>query len=464
MNNTVSLIYQSWFENDSSTNSSEDILSWIEDLNNNVSVSIKKAGLQDTDSWYYNSDSGEIVNTNQSFFSVRGIISSDNNKPFNYQPIMIQREIGFLGILCKKIDGVMHFLMQAKIEPGNINKIQISPTLQATKSNFTQRHGGNRPNYLDYFVNNQHEVVVDQVQSEQSSRFYKKRNRNIIIRIKDNEIKEPDHAYKWMTLGQIRLFMNMDNLINMDTRTVVSCIPFSNVGSLSNNELDVFYNNFKDENLFKSIFYGDCENYLPEIYGYINRYKMFSGVRHEFTDIFALNGWKMKGNDFVCNSKYPFKMIFCKISIEGREVVQWSQPLFEAMGVSVFGLICFNDNGVKKSVVRALPECGCFDQIELSTSVFQEANSVDNNDFISKLFWGKVNNNEGILYDHLLSEEGGRFYHEQNRNIILEINKDELRFLPDGYFCVDLKTLNNLVQINNVLNIQLRNMLPLLIV
>ena len=126
MNNTVSLIYQSWFENDSSTNSSEDILSWIEELNNNVSVSIKKAGLQDTDSWYYNSDSGEIVNTNQSFFSVRGIISSDNNKPFNYQPIMIQREIGFLGILCKKIDGVMHFLMQAKIEPGNINKIQIS--------------------------------------------------------------------------------------------------------------------------------------------------------------------------------------------------------------------------------------------------------------------------------------------------------------------------------------------------
>ena len=75
-----------------------------------------------------------------------------------------------------------------------------------------------------------------------------------------------------------------------------------------------------------------------------------------------------------------------------------------------------------------------------------------------------MNNNEGILYDHLLSEEGGRFYHEQNRNIILEINKDELRFLPDGYFCVDLKTLNNLVQINNVLNIQLRNMLPLLIV
>ena len=30
-----------------------------------------------------------------------------------------------MGILCKKIDGVLYFLMQAKIEPGNINKQQL---------------------------------------------------------------------------------------------------------------------------------------------------------------------------------------------------------------------------------------------------------------------------------------------------------------------------------------------------
>ena len=66
------------------------------------------------------------------------------------------------------------------------------------------------------------------------------------------------------------------------------------------------------------------------------------------------------------------------------------------------------------------------------------------------------------MFDHLLSEEGGRFYHEQNRNILLRIDVDELPELPDGYFLLDYQTLNQLVQINNVLNIQLRNLLSLL--
>lgn len=45
--------------------------------------------------------------------------------------------------------------MQAKIEPGNVNRIQISPTIQATKSNFMQTHGGKAPAYLEYFSDEQ---------------------------------------------------------------------------------------------------------------------------------------------------------------------------------------------------------------------------------------------------------------------------------------------------------------------
>ena len=130
------------------------------------------------------------------------------------QPVIVQPEIGFLGIICCKFDGVMHFLMQAKIEPGNINKIQISPTIQATKSNFTQKHGGAKPPYLEYFENAaKYEIVVDQIQSEQSSRFYKKRNRNIIIRVDEEVPVLPSH--RWMTLAQIKQLMRVDNLVNI---------------------------------------------------------------------------------------------------------------------------------------------------------------------------------------------------------------------------------------------------------
>lgn len=41
------------------------------------------------------------------------------------QPIIIQPEIGYLGIICREINGVLHFLMQAKIESGNVNCVKF---------------------------------------------------------------------------------------------------------------------------------------------------------------------------------------------------------------------------------------------------------------------------------------------------------------------------------------------------
>ena len=79
-------------------------------------------------------------------------------------------------------------MMQAKIEPGNLNIVQLSPTLQATRSNYTRVHGGKSPNYLEYF-NGERDVyvLVDQLQSEQGARFLQKRNRNIIVEVDENE-------------------------------------------------------------------------------------------------------------------------------------------------------------------------------------------------------------------------------------------------------------------------------------
>ena len=61
------------------------------------------------------------------------------------QPVIEQPEIGILGILAKRIGGVLHFCLQAKEEPGNIGGIQLSPTVQATFSNYTRApRGSNR--------------------------------------------------------------------------------------------------------------------------------------------------------------------------------------------------------------------------------------------------------------------------------------------------------------------------------
>lgn len=460
----MSIIYdivESWGNVEGSVNSMENLHQWIDSRYENLKVNIKKMDFSYDGFWFYDKKDGYIRNKNNSFFQLAGYQEIEDDQIVGEQPVIIQNEIGYLGIICKKIDGVLNFLMQAKIEPGNINKIQISPTIQATKSNFTRRHGGNSPAYLEFFVDApKYQIVVDQIQSEQSSRFFKKRNRNIIICVED-DIEVLD-SHKWMTLGQIKELMKIDNLVNMDTRTVLSCIPFSET-KMAEEELQKMEEIFHDKALYNSIFKPVSSDTFHNIFNKINDYKMYKKEYSRLVPLKSLKSWEMNEKEIICKSPYDFKIVYCYIEIEGREVKYWEQPLVEANGIAVLGLFTCVQNGVRKFLVCVKPEIGCFDGAELGPIVqLEPTNSRNELNRIEKLFLDKLNNKQGVLKDVLLSEEGGRFYHEQNRNVIIEVDDREIGTLPQDYFWLDYATLNKMIQFNNCLNIQLRNLLSLL--
>lgn len=455
----IKQLVRSWATTDSRITPTDKILQWVEQKNAETQVEIRKIPISEMNDWFYAPEEGVLRNQGGSFFKVSGFRSYRGNEITAEQPIILQPENGYLGIICKEIDGVLHFLMQAKIEPGNLNKIQISPTIQATKSNFTQAHGGKRPAYLDYFLHaNRYDIILDQLQSEQSARFLKKRNRNLLIHVQDEVEQLPTH--RWMTLGQIKeLMCNYDNLVNMDTRTVLSGLPFSDLPTDDVKAPDL-ENLFADSALYRSIFYGNGRHDIPTVYSCINNYKMFADCSYELIPLHELNGWRMDENGIFPVQNGGFQVICCQIEIEGREVRCWSQPLFEATGISTFGLVSCDIDGVRHFLVQALAEPGCFDGIELAPSIQIDAAGLsDRNEWTNHLLNIK---DSRILCDVMLSEEGGRFYHEQNRNILIHTTREQLGELPEGYFLLDYMTLNRLCQINNCLNIQLRNLLSLL--
>jgi len=221
------MIIRSLLTNKNPFNSTEEIRQWIERRNREVEVKVDKIPFAEMRMWHSEED-GSIRHDSGRFFSIVGIDVVTDYGANNHwrQPIILQPEVGYLGILTKEINGVLYFLMQAKIEPGNVNCVQISPTLQATKSNYSRVHEGKSPNYLDYFVNAKPgNIILDQLQSEQGARFMRKRNRNIIIKVDDDVPVLED--FRWMTLGQIKELMHYDNMVNMDTRTVLSGLKIS---------------------------------------------------------------------------------------------------------------------------------------------------------------------------------------------------------------------------------------------
>ena len=221
------MLIRSLLTTENQFNSTEELIQWIQQRNQDVKVSVESIAFKDMEGWHQDTE-GCLRHNSGRFFSIQGIkIQTDYGQINEWeQPIINQPEVGYLGILTKEFNGVLYFLMQAKIEPGNVNCVQISPTLQATKSNYRQIHQGKKPNYLDFFVNAKpEEIILDQLQSEQGARFLRKRNRNIIIKVNENiELKED---FRWMTLGQIKQLACIDNMVNMDTRTVLSGLKLS---------------------------------------------------------------------------------------------------------------------------------------------------------------------------------------------------------------------------------------------
>ena len=81
------------------------------------------------------------------YFSIQGIKYKNS-----YSGILNQPEVGVLSNFMTIHNGIAYFLVQFKEEPGNINKIQLSPTIQATKSNYSRVHGGSLPQYWSEYT------------------------------------------------------------------------------------------------------------------------------------------------------------------------------------------------------------------------------------------------------------------------------------------------------------------------
>jgi dTDP-4-dehydro-6-deoxy-alpha-D-glucopyranose 2,3-dehydratase len=447
--------------------STDEIIKWLKKRKQNIDVKIARTLFSKLDKWEYEEKSGSIKHSTGKFFSIDGINVSTNWGEINYwqQPIINQPEIGFLGIIVKEFDGILHFLMQAKVEPGNRNVIQLSPTLQATKSNYTQVHNGKKPYYLDYFRNaKQEQIMLDQLQSEQGSRFLRKRNRNLIIKIGE-EIPMQDN-FIWVTLAQIKKLMQKNNLVNMDTRTVISGIPF---GSLDNEVIDVFnFLGHKDNNdtiekaLLKSaLTHHSTLHTIDEIISFLTRLKSIYDLDITKVPLKKLEGWNFTDQAIYNQDDKYFKVIAVDIEISNREVIKWSQPMVEPAQEGISAFICKEINGLLHFAVQAKLECGNYDIIEFAPTVQCLTGNYRNSKSGSIPFLDYVLSapKEKKIFDTLQSEEGGRFYKEQNRNMIILAGDDVSVELPPNFIWMTLNQLNEFLKFNNYLNVQARSLI-----
>jgi len=407
------------------------VFDWISQMNREIKVNIERIPFRQLSQWRF--EKGRIFHTSGKFFSIEGLsVVSEFEKRSWTQPIIIQPEIGILGILARKIDGVYYFLLQAKVEPGNLNNVQLSPTVQATRSNYTQVHGGKRPLYLEYFLDRApgRKKLVDQIQSEQGSRFLKKRNRNMVIEITE-EVPLADN-FCWLTLGQIKELMRHDNVVNMDTRTVISGLPL----------------------------FSDHRDAVGDIFSWIADFKASCSFERKLIPLDNMANWVIGDDEIYEEQRKFFSVIAVQVSINNREVTTWDQPIVKpaAQGVAA---VFLKKNGAETALLLQMkPECGNLDTFELGPTIQYTNGSPDPQDMLYAYF-SKLPKS-AFIYDVMQSEEGGRFYKEQNRNVIVALPGDLPFDLPPHYRWISLGQIQELLRMNNVINIELRSLIAAL--
>ena len=209
----------------------EELLKWYYDLVNNSTMKLEKIALDQCKEWSF--QNGSIVHSSGEFFRVEGYrITGTNSREVESgwdQPFLTQEGFdgGILGLIRQRFDGIPHYLVEAKEEPGNYNIVQISTTVQATFSNLKRAHKGKQTNYSDIFLNPEKypvKVLFDQWTSEDGGRLYNKRNRSMLIEYDENiELKLVSDRFKWVSLYQLKkLIREKDAIVAPHIRGILA--------------------------------------------------------------------------------------------------------------------------------------------------------------------------------------------------------------------------------------------------
>jgi len=209
-----------------------DIKTWFMDLRAKCQMSIEEIPLVNCNGWFVDENTGNISHISGDFFKLQGLrIDFDEREVGSGgwdQPILTQVGFdgGLLGIIKQRFEGIPHYLIEAKAEPGNYKKIQLSPTLQATFSNLKKAHNGVKPLFSNFFENPEEydvNVIYDKWLSEDGGRFYLKRNKGMMIEVPENTISNIPNNFIWLSMWQIKqLLIEEDAWINPHIRGIIS--------------------------------------------------------------------------------------------------------------------------------------------------------------------------------------------------------------------------------------------------
>ncbi|HIJ96628.1 MAG TPA: NarL family transcriptional regulator [Desulfuromonadales bacterium] len=428
---------------------------WITASRKKATLHSMLVALDEVEGWQCDQSNGNINHDSGRFFSIIGVHVRhrlDREELEWDQPIIEQPETGILGILTRPINGVLHFCLQAKEEPGNIGRIQLSPTVQATYSNYTGAHGGATPLFLDLFSGaGRARILFARLQTEDGGRFLYKSNRNMIVTAGSDAPLELPEGFIWLTLRQIMRLMNQDNLVNACTRSIMSSLAFAAEQRLE--PLPHTTNNDRSDEVRSTLQWLDDRR----------------AANHMLTRRIGLKDlteWSIDEKGFFSHrEKRFFRIVGLQVSSGTREVRRWGQPILENPAAGIIGLLVRNGSGGLELLMQAKAEVGNRSAVQLGPTVqFTQGNYEGSRKLKKPFLYDEFLNpaRYPLLHESRQTEEGARFYREYHLHRILMLPDAASLDIPLDYRWIPLEQVVFLVHLGEQVNSCARSILTCL--
>jgi oxidase EvaA len=414
---------------------------WLRALRTNGDSRVVRVPFAELENWYFDEQSGDLKHRSGRFFSVVGLHCTPVNDPAASwrQPIILQPEVGILGILTRVFDGTRYFLMQAKMEPGNVNLVQLSPTLQATFSNYSQAHKGKLPPYTQYFLDPLARVIHSQLQSETGTRFFRKFNRNMLLDITDDIDVLP--GFRWLTLYEIQQLMAEEDAVNMDSRSVLSNIRLPDTAVSYRGATDFLRSSTEP-----------CEA-LGDLRAWLHSMRAKLAIDTQQLALNSVHDWKRDDWGLRHASRNYFEVAGVRVEGGAREVAQWCQPLLKHEGLGLSGFLCTEIGGVLHFLMQAKAEPGIVGSVELAPTVslfdYQRRATQDGAThgcsvpYLAHFLQAAA---PAIRHSSIQSEEGGRFWALRNHVLVVQVPNVDAVERRDNFAWMTLAQLRALAQ------------------
>lgn len=439
----------------------QDLDAWLLAASTDSDHVVTEVPLDELRSWGRDPMTGDIVHRTGRFFAVRGIAGANDEHPIIDQP-----DVGILGFLGRVEDGILKVLIQAKVEPGNRRLAQLSPTVQATSSNFERVHGGAATPFVLSFAPDAGRSpgvtsVIDREQSEQSSRFLRKRNRNCLVLLEGasrgrlEEQADPER-FRWVTLGDLHAAVTADDMLHMDSRSVMACLASAHLDPRtrdSTRAIDVL-----DASWSAAPDAGDQS--LREITGWLEGWRGPTDSRT--IPLASLTSWSLVDGALrrrgpAVSGQVDFEVVGVRVTSGSREITAWDQPLIRNHPGRDSLLIAQVRDGLLHVLVKATADVGTAEGVEVAPSLLIEGCAGDERPEVGRI---RDLAAEGrTILDVRLPEEGGRFLHSSTRHQIVVLPPGRAALPGAGSRWVTLSQLGRLLDRPRLVNMELRSLI-----